>query len=141
LEYSPLFRRDVGIRLTNDQRVYTFTFQQPGSFIRIRKIVLTPLFEWKHPDEWSARLARNGLYFTAEIKTSVGSVMHQTYSIFGFNDPSYYQPVFTINPTIVLPDQFQANPIKLKFPITGEITLAGSVEKFDFDVLFVVDQA
>jgi Fic family protein len=59
---TDLFRRDVGIRLTNDHRVHEFTFQQPGSFIRIRKIVLTPLFEWKHPDEWSARLARNGLY-------------------------------------------------------------------------------
>jgi Fic family protein len=136
------FRRDVGIRLTGDQRLYEFTFQQPGSFIRIRKIVLTPLFEWKHPDEWSARLARNGLYFTATIITSQQARMEQTYSIFGYNDPNYYQPVFTINPMIVLPDQLQSNPIiKLHYPIRGGISFGSSIDKYDFDVMLVVDKA
>lgn len=136
------FRRDVGIRLTGNNRVHEFTFQRPGSFTRIRKIVLTPLFEWKHPNEWSTRLAQNGLYFTATIITSEGSKMSQTYSIFGYNDPTYYQPVFIINPSIVLPDQLQSNPIiKLRFPIRGAITLGASLDKFDFDVMLVVDEA
>ncbi|HET6255158.1 MAG TPA: Fic family protein [Puia sp.] len=139
---TDLIRRDVGIRLTNKDRAKEFTFQQPGSFMRIRKIVLTPLFEWKHPDEWSARLAKNGLYFTAAITTSTSTRMSQMYSIFGYNDPTYYQPVFVVNPTIVLPDQLQSNPIfKLRFPINGTITLGGSVDKFDFDVMLVVDEA
>lgn len=139
---TDLIKRDVAIRLTNSQRVHEFNFPQPGSFIRIRKIVLTPLFEWKHPDEWVSRLARNGLYFTATIITSQGSKMSHTYSIFGYNDPSYYQPVFTINPIIVLPDQLQSNPvIKIKFPVRGAITLGGSIDKFEFDVMLVVDEA
>ncbi len=53
-----------------------------------------------------------------------------------------YQPVFIINPSIVLPDQLQSNPIiKLRYPIRGAITLGASLDRFDFDVMLVVDEA
>ena len=138
---TDMIKRDVSIRLTNEERVKEFTFQQLGSFIQIRKIVLTPKFEWKHPDEWSTRLSRNGLYLNIRIVTSKGVIMSQTYSIFGYNDPNYFQPVFLVNPAIIIPHQLKLDPIsKLDYPIKGAITLSGSVDEFEFDVMLVTDE-
>ena len=138
---TDMIKRDIGIRLTNEERLKEFTLPQMGAFMRIRKIVLTPHFEWKHPDEWGTRLSQNGLYLTIRLVTSKGIVFSQPYSVFGFNDPSYFQPVFLINPNIVLPDQLRSNGImKLDFPIKVTIELSGSVDVFDFDVMLVTDE-
>jgi DNA-binding MarR family transcriptional regulator len=134
-------KRDVAIVLTNDERVKEFTFPQIGSFIQIKKIVLTPKFEWKHPNEWSTRLSQNGLYIIIHAVTSKGATFSQPYSISAFNDPTYYQPVFIVNPNIILLDQLNGNNrFKIDYPIKCSIELSGSVEKFDFDVMLVTDQ-
>jgi Fic family protein len=138
---SGLIKHDVTIRLTNEERIKEFALPQFGTFIRIKKIVLTPLFDWKHPEEWSKRLFQNGLYFTIQAITAQGIVFRQPYSIAAFNDPSYYQPVFIVNPNIVLPNQLQTNNInKVSYPIKGSIELSGGVDKFEFDVMFVTDE-
>lgn len=138
---TDLVKSDITIRLTNRERVKEFTLPQMGSFIRIKKIVLTPLFDWKHPDEWSRKLSQNGLYITIHAVTAQGVVFRQPYSIFAFNDPSYYQPVFLVNPNIVLPDQLRANGLgKISYPIKCKIELSGSVENFEFDVMLVTDE-
>jgi Fic family protein len=139
---TDLVKRDVAIRLTNDERVKEFTLPQIGSFLRIKKIVLTPLFDWKHPDEWSTRLSQNGLFITIQAVTSKGVVFRQPYSVFGFNDPSYFQPVFIVNPNIVMPDQLKANgTFKIDYPIKCTIKLSGSIDVFDFDVMLVTDES
>jgi Fic family protein len=139
---TDLVKRDVVIVLRNEERMKEFTLPQTGSFLRIKKIVLTPLFEWKHPNEWSNRLSQNGLYITVKAVTSQGIVYRQPYSIFGFNDPSYFQPAFIVNPNIVLPDRLKTNNsiYKMSYPIKCSIELSGSVEKFDFDVMLVTDE-
>lgn len=136
-----LIKTDITIRLTNRERVNEFTLPQMGSFIRIKKIVLTPLFEWKHPDEWRRKLSQNGLYITIHAVTAQGLTVSQPYSIFAFNDPSYFQPVFLVNPNIVLPEQLRANGLgKISYPIQCRIELSGSVENFEFDVMLVTDE-
>jgi Fic family protein len=138
---TDLIRRDLAIVLTNDERIKEFTLPQAGAFIRIKKIVLTPKFDWKHPNEWSAKLSQNGLYIIVRAVTSKGAVFSQPYSISGFNDPTYYQPVFIVNPNIVLLDQLGGNSIfKIDYPIKCSIELSGSVERFDFDVMLVTDE-
>lgn len=138
---TDMVKRDATIRLTNEERLKDFTLPQMGSFIRIKKIVLTPLFDWKHPDEWSRTLSQNGLYITIHAVTAQGIVYRQPYSIFGFNDPSYFQPVFIVNPNIVLPDQLRTNGIsKISYPIKCSIELSGSVDRFDFDVMLITDE-
>jgi Fic family protein len=138
---TDLVKRDAAIVLTNEERTKEFTLSQAGAFIRIKKIVLTPKFDWKHPNEWSAKLSQNGLYFTIHALTSKGVSFSQPYSIFGFNDPTYYQPVFIVNPNIVIPDQLGSNSVfKIDYPIKCSIELSGSVENFDFDVMLVTDQ-
>ncbi len=138
---TDLVKRDITIRLTNEERKKEFTLPQMGSFIQIKKIVMTPLFDWKHPDEWSRKLSQNGLYITIQAITAQGVVFRQPYSIFAFNDPSYFQPVFIVNPNIVLPDKLQANGIgRISYPIKCSIELSGSVDKFDFDIMLVTNE-
>lgn len=134
-------RHDIGIRLTNEERIKDFTLQQAGAFLRIKKIVLTPLFAWKHPDEWSRKLTQNGLYFTMRCITSKGTVFEQHYDISSYNNPTYFHPVFVIAPHIVLPDQLKSNQLfKVDYPVKGTITLSGSADRFDFDVMLVTDE-
>jgi Fic family protein len=138
---TDLIKRDVAIVLTNEQRVNEFTLPQAGAFVRIKKIVLTPKFDWKHPNEWSTRLSQNGLYIVVHAVTSKGMVFSQPYSIVGFNDPTYFQPVFIVSPNIVILDQLGGNGgFKIDYPIKCRIELSGSVDKFDFDVMLVTDQ-
>ena len=141
---TDLIRKDVAIVLTNDERIKEYTLPQIGAFIRIKKIVLTPKFDWKHPNEWSAKLYQNGLYIIVHAVTSKGVKFSQPYSIAGFNDPNYYQPVFIVNPNIVLLDQIGSigsnSKFKIDYPIKCSIELSGSVERFDFDVMLITDQ-
>lgn len=138
---TDLVKRDVALRFTNEERVKEFTLPQTGSFFRIKKIVLTPLFKWKHPDEWSTRLSQNGLFIIIKAITSKGTVIQQSYSIYGFNDPSFFQPVLIVNPNIVLPDKMgEKGVLKINYPIRYTIQLSGSVDKFDFDVMLISDQ-
>lgn len=139
---SDIIKRDVAIVLTNQERVKEFTLPQLGSFVRIKKIILTPLFEWKHPDEWSRKMMMNGLYIMVQATTSTGMVFRHPYVLSSFNDPSYFQPVFIVNPNIILPDQMRVGGIqKLDYPIHCTVELSGSVEIFDFDVMLVTDEA
>lgn len=138
---TDLVKRDVAIVLTNEERRREFTLPQAGTFFQIKKIVLTPKFDWKHPDEWSIKLSQNGLYITIHAVTSKGVTFSQPYSVSGFNDPMYFQPVFIVNPNIVIPDQLRGNgAFKIDYPVKCRIELSGSVDKFDFDVMLVTDQ-
>jgi Fic family protein len=138
---TTLIKHDVTILLTNAERIKEFVLPQLGSYVQIKKIVLTPLFEWKHPDEWSKKLIQNGLYFTVQMVTAQGVILRQPYSIASFNDPAYFQPVFIVNPNIVIPDQLQKNGIgKISYPIKSSIELSGSVERFDFNMMLVTDE-
>lgn len=137
---TDLIKRNVAIVFTNEERVKEFTLPQIGAFLRIKKIVLTPKFEWKHPDEWSTKLSQNGLYLTIHAVTSKGIVFRQPYSVFAFNNPTYYQPVFIVNPNIVIPDQLGNGISKIDYPVKCRIELSGSIAQFDFDVMLVTDE-
>jgi Fic family protein len=136
-----LVKRDVGLRFTNEERVKDFTLPQLGAFFQIKKIVLTPLFEWEHPEEWSRRLSQNGLYLSIQAVTAKAIVVMQHYAVSTYNDPHYFQPVFIVTPNIVLPDSLIEKGVsKIDFPVRCSITLSGSIEHFDFDVMLVTDQ-
>ncbi len=138
---TDLIKRDVTIRLTNEERIKEITLGQLGSFLRIKKIVLTPLFEWTHPDEWATKLSTNGLYLTIHALTSKGIVFRQAYSIIGYNNPSYFQPVLLVEPNIVLPDKLRSNgALRIDYPIRCTIELSGSVDEFEFDVMLITDE-
>ena len=53
---------------------------KPGSFIEIKKIILTPLFSWDKPDEWSKKLNTQGLHFKI---TSHNNKIDNEYDVIG----------------------------------------------------------
>ncbi|MFN8250275.1 MAG: winged helix-turn-helix domain-containing protein [Ferruginibacter sp.] len=138
---TDLIKRDVTIRLTNKERMKEITLGQLGSFLQIKKIVFTPLFEWTHPDEWATKLSMNGLYLIINAITSKCIAFRQPYSIVSYNRPSYFQPVLLVEPNIVLPDQLRSNgALRIDYPIRCSIELSGSVNQFDFDVMLITDE-
>jgi hypothetical protein len=67
--------------------------------------------------------------------------IRQPYSILGYNDPTYFQPVLLVTPNIVVPDLLGNNGIlKIDYPVRCRIELSGSVDNFDFDVMLVTDR-
>lgn len=138
---SDLIKRDIGMVFTNKERIKEFTLQNLGSFLRVKKIVLTPLFAWKHPDEWRIKLSQNGLCLKLHAVTASKLVLMQEYVLSAFNDPHYFQPVFTLTPNIAIPENLKtAFRATLDYPIRCTLELVGSVNIFDFDVMLVTDE-
>jgi hypothetical protein len=60
-----------------------------------------------------------------------------------FSAQSYlFQPVFSLNSPIIVPDTLDRTVYQYDYPITVEIHLLGSVdpENYSFDVLIVYDE-
>lgn len=106
----------------------------------IKKIILTPLFEWKHPDEWGTRLSKTGLYYKITCVTNTGTVITSpSYSVSA--SPYHYQPVFPLNQPIQLPDHVLADKLyKSDFPMRLTIEIFSSTPTIDFDVMMVYDE-
>lgn len=134
-------KRDLAIRLTNAERKKEFTLLTQRSFFEIKKIILIPLFDWQHPDEWSKRMHQHGLYIQITCSNSNGAVVKQPYSIAQYNTPYHFQPVFNLNNTIVIPETlWEKTPYKKDYPLDVTIELLGSLQPFDFDVMLVYDE-
>lgn len=137
---SPL-KTDLMFQLTTANRKKEFLLMSPSSFVEIKKIILTPLFAWAKPDEWSRKLFDNGLNFKITGYNNRGDSFSQPYLIDTFNNPHYFQPVFTLNNPINIPSSVKDKVPNLnEYPIKIEVELLGSVPTFDFDVMFIYDE-
>ncbi len=137
---SPL-KTDLMFQLTNANREKEFLLMSPGSFVEIKKIILTPLFNWVKPDEWSMKLSNQGLYFKITGNNNRGDSFSQLYTLMAFNSPYYFQPVFTLNNPINIPLSVKSKAPNLnEFPIKIKVELFGSVPTFDFDIMFIYDE-
>ncbi len=142
IEGTASIKKDAAMRFTNTERKKEITLVNQGSFIEIKKIILTPIFSWSHPDEWSTQLMKNGLYIQINCTNGNGVTVKQPYSVSSYNSPYYYQPVFSLNQAIVIPDSlWEKTPYKKDYPIQVTIELLGTTENFDFDVMLVYDEA
>ncbi|HZK62968.1 MAG TPA: Fic family protein, partial [Puia sp.] len=102
IEGSATVKKDQVIRLTNDQRKKEMIFKNQSSCMEITKIVLTPLFEWKHPTEWGTKLASNGLYMEFTC-ISGNQVTKKVPSFSLMPTPMQFQPVFELNQPFSIP--------------------------------------
>ena len=142
IEGTASIKKDAAMRFTNTERKKEITLVNQGSFLEIKKIILTPLFTWSHPDEWSAQLVKNGLMITITCINSNGVKVSQPYSVSSYNSPYYYQPVFSLSQSIKIPDSlWEKVPYKKDYPIQVTIEMTGTADKFDFDVMLVYDEA
>lgn len=137
---SPM-KSDLMFQLTNKTKEKEFLLMNLSSLVEIKKIILTPLFEWEKPDEWSIKLMNQGLYFKITGITNTGNSFSQPYTLTAFNSPHYFQPVFTLNSPIKIPLHVKGEVPNLnEFPIKIKIELLGSEPTFKFDVMFVYDE-
>lgn len=141
IEGTASIKKDAAMRFTNTDRKKEITLVNQGSFIEIKKIILTPIFTWSHPDEWSTQLMKNGLYIQVTCTNGNGITVKQPYAVSSYNNPHYYQPVFSLSQAIVIPDSlWEKTPYKKDYPIQVTIELLGTSENFDFDVMLVYDE-
>lgn len=134
-------KKDLLMRLTNTNRSKEFLLDYDGSFVEIKKIILTPRFDWVRPDEWVAKLIREGLYMQITSTNSKGAWVRQPYVLSSFNNPNLFQPVFTLSQPINIPNDLWTDGLYLNdYPLQVKVELLGSVEQFSFDVLVVYDE-
>ena len=140
VEGNATIKKDQAMRFTNADRKRGFVLKTPASFIEIKKIILTPLFDWNHPDEWGTQLIKTGLYFQVTCAYSNGTVTSAPYPI--IPSPYHYQPVFPLNQPINVPATLiDGNQLKSYYPITVTIEVLSSSPTIDFDVMIVYDEA
>jgi Fic family protein len=134
-------KKDLLFTLTHAARRKEFTLINDRSFIHIRKIILSPTFDWVKPDEWSAKLIQEGLYIQVTITTNKGNTLKQSYTLSGFNAPHLFQPVFTLSQPILIPNSLIPDELyAVDYPLTVVAELLGSAERCSFDVLVVYDE-
>ena len=135
-------KNDLLMHLTDSKRRQEFTLETCDSFLEIKKIILTPKFEWVRPEEWSAKLMNQGLYIEITCVNSKGATASQPYMVSSYNSPYYFQPVFTLIQPINIPVSLWGKwPFSNECPIKVAVELKGNTDIFDFDVLIVYDQA
>jgi Fic family protein len=139
-EASPL-KTDLMFQLTNDNRKKEFLLMSQNSYIEIKKVVLTPLFTWDNPNEWSAMLIKQGLYFKISGFNNKGGSFSSIHSLLAFIDLYSFNPKITFNYPIVIPNTEVDKTLKQSdYPLKLEIEIYGAVSKIDFDIIFVYDE-
>lgn len=141
IEGTAIIKKDLIIRLTNDERRKEFVLTNQSSSIEIKSILLTPLFEWSDPNEWGSQLTKNGLYIQVTCVSGTALTVQAPPILI---NPSLYhfRPTIILSQPINIPaDMWEKVPYKKDYPIQVTIELIGTKEQFDFDVMLVYDEA
>lgn len=134
-------KKDLLVKLTDAERSREFLLRNDHATINIRKIILSPKFDWVNPDEWAHQLIQDGLFLQVTGTTNRGAVIRQTFALSGFNHPYLFQPVFTLPQPIQLPETMATDRLyDLDYPLKVTLALSGAVDSFSFDVLVVYDE-
>jgi Uncharacterized conserved protein len=135
-------RPDQTIQLGKQNAVNSFQIMQPGGTRRIKKIVLTPLFKWVQPDEWSHQLHRQGMLLEITCTNCKGISQTNQFALVGFLRPYLFQPVFSFKKPIIIPDTIMDRTIyQYEYPWQVSIQLQASVpvSEWLFDVFLIYD--
>jgi Fic family protein len=131
---------DLLMKFSNQETEKMFTLPNKHAFIEIKKIILTPKFEWKIPDEWAKYLSLQNPTITLEARTMSGGIYSQVYAVQAFNSPFYFQPVFEIHNGLQIPTRLFNEILKEnEYPVDVKIKLSWEGEDFSFDVQLVYD--
>ena len=114
-----------------------------GSSRIIKKIILTPLFEWTQPDEWASVIHKEGLYLELICSSRKDTEYLKRYALIAFNNPWLFQPVFSLTSPIAIPETIVEKTVyQNDYPFTVKIFLKGNLEitNFSFEVLIIYDE-
>ncbi len=135
-------KTDIALTLTKKENKKEFFLKNKHAFIEIKKIILIPKFQWAVPDEWSKELSNHNFILKVMCYTSKGGTREKPYSLLAFNNPMYYQPVFTLNSPINIPESlWDGLPYDNEFPIKVVVEITGKGDDFKFEVMLVYDAA
>jgi Fic family protein len=134
-------KQDLMFTLTNKNRRQEFLLMNAISLIEIRKILLTPLFEWKDPTEWGTRLTSQNIGFRVTCTTNTGGTTElPPRSLIGLISLYHFNPVVTLNQPITLSGEsiWERSLKSHEYPIKVVIEIVNE-EDLTFDVRFVYD--
>lgn len=135
-------KSNVAMIFTNTALSHEFQLKNKHSFLEIKKVILTPKFEWTKPDDWSRELITQHPVMTIACYNNKGEMRKQPYSVSNFNNPYYYEPVFTINSPIHIPaNLWEGMPHDNEYPIKVTIEIEYRGEELRFDIMLVYDAA
>ncbi|MBA4057499.1 MAG: hypothetical protein C0490_22480, partial [Marivirga sp.] len=107
--------------------------------IEIKKIILTPLFDWKVPSDWGSRLISQNLSFKISGRSASNSVVElPSYSITGMISLDFFNPVLILPRPIKMPDWDRYLTMN-DYPLLVTIEMLSSTAHFDFEIDFVFD--
>jgi hypothetical protein len=139
-ERSVKVKSDLLMKFSSDETEKVFELSNKHAFIEIKKIILTPKFEWKIPDEWAKYLSLQNPTITLEARTMSDSLYSQVYAVQAFNSPFYFQPVFEIHNGLQIPTSLFNEVLKEnEYPVDVKIKLSWEGEDLSFDVQLVYD--
>ncbi|HXB07537.1 MAG TPA: Fic family protein [Puia sp.] len=142
IENRVSIKKDRQFRLGGTDRKKEFVLTSTASFIELKTIILTPLFEWVRPDEWVKRLFDQGLRMRVWGENRKGVTIEQFYPVSSYNTPYHFHPVFTLGDSIKIPvDLWGVGLFNTDYPIKITIELVASVANIDFEVMIVYDEA
>lgn len=135
-------KSNVAMTFNQTALSHGFQLKNKHSFIAIKKIILTPKFQWTKPDDWSRELIKQHLIITITCYDNKGEIRKQSYSVSSFNNPYYYEPVFTLNSPIHIPTNlWEGTPQDNEYPIKLTIEIEHKGEALQFEVMLVYDAA
>lgn len=138
VENQSTLKTGLMFKLNDEIRKKEFKLVNSSSYLEINKIILTPLFKWERPEDWSKKLLDQGLYFMITGINSRGGTFTDSYPVVSYASSMHYEPKFNLSPALNIPLSVTMKPLKLnEYPVQIAIELMGSVKKFEFDVMFV----
>jgi len=139
-EKLTLIKSDVALKLTSDKVSKEFIVANRHCFVAIKKIILTPKFEWNKPSDWYDVLMNQQLELKITCQNNKGDMRSQQYFVGGFVSPMHYQPIFTFNDPMQIPlSLWEKEPNENEFPIKANIMLICSEQNLKFDLILVYD--
>ena len=135
-------KKDLMFILKDGERKKEFLLVNSTSVIEIKKIILTPLFNWNTPDDWGQKLISQNLTFKVTCENNIGSKVEiPSRSITAMISLYHLKPVLTLSNQInISGESIWERPLKSnEYPIKATIEIHSETEHFDFDVMFVYD--
>lgn len=141
-ESLTLVKKNITMNFSASEKNKQFMLKNKHAFIQITKIILTPKFNWTKPDDWSRVMINHGLMLEITCSSNQGEMRTQPRSISSFNNPYYYEPVFTLNYPIHIPgNHWEGMPDDNEYPINVLIEVTSKQPEWQFDVMMVYDAA
>lgn len=142
IEAIAVVKKDLLFTFSTYNRKKEFLIKGSGSFVEIKKIILTPNFDWVKPDDWLQQIMKESLYLNITVITRKEETISKSYAISQFNNPYLFKPVFTLATPINIPDHIldeKNGPNDYPIKVTLELVSIGDI--ISFDVMVIYDEA